>query len=84
MVAATNVLMRTRRAFEKYLLIQIDLIVLQKKLIIHVTVKLEFSQGFYFRENSRMRNFAKLKPSQNGENYLSLTDVGKSCQSREF
>ena len=33
-----------------------------------------------------LRNFAsvKLKPSQNGEITLSLTDVGKSCPSRDF
>ena len=31
-----------------------------------------------------MWSFAKIKPSRNGENSLSFTDVGKSCQSREF
>ena len=29
-----------------------------------------------------MRSFAKIKPSQNGKNSLSFTDVGKACQSR--
>ena len=31
-----------------------------------------------------MRSFAEIKPSRNGENTLSFTDVGKACQSREF
>ena len=39
---------------------------------------------FYFRETSRMRSFAKTKPAWNGENTLSFTDVGRSCQSREI
>ena len=25
-----------------------------------------------------------MKPSKSGENFLSFTDVGKSCQSRDF
>ena len=32
-----------------------------------------------FREG--LRSFEKKKPSRNGENTLSLTNVGKSCQS---
>ena len=28
------------------------------------------------------RNFVKMKPSRNGENTLSFTDIGKSCPSR--
>ena len=31
-----------------------------------------------------MRSFAKIEPPRNGENTLSFTDVGKSCQSREL
>ena len=31
-----------------------------------------------------MRIFAKIKPSQNGENNFSFTYVGKSCQNRDF
>ena len=33
----------------------------------HCTVSSKFSRGFYFRETSRMRSFAKIKPSRNGE-----------------
>ena len=36
----------------------------------------------YFRETSRMQSFAKMKPSRNGENALSFTDVGKSWKRR--
>ena len=31
-----------------------------------------------------MWSFPKIKPSQNGKNTLSFTNVDKSCQSREF
>ena len=31
-----------------------------------------------------MRSFVKMKSSQNGEITLSITDIGKSCSSREF
>ena len=31
-----------------------------------------------------MRSFAKINPPGNSRNSLSLTDVDKSCQSREF
>ena len=37
-----------------------------------------------FRETSQMRSFGKTKPSRNEENSLLFTDVGKSCQSRDF
>ena len=47
-------------------------------------------KGFNFRETSHMRSFVnmrsfvKIKSSQNGEITLSITDIGKSCTSREF
>ena len=44
----------------------------------------KFGRGFYFRETSRMRSFAKIESSQNGEIKLSFTDIVKSCPSREF
>ena len=44
----------------------------------------KFSRGFYFCETSRMPSFAKIKLSLNGENSLSFTNEGKSCQSRFF
>ena len=31
-----------------------------------------------------MRSLAKIKPSQNDENSLSFTDVGKSCKTRQY
>ena len=31
-----------------------------------------------------MRSFVKIKSSPNGEITLSITDIGKSCTSREF
>ena len=37
--------------------------------------------GFFSRETSHMRSFAKVKSSQNGK---SLCRLGKSCLSREF
>ena len=56
------------------------------KLACHVasqrTVNSEISQGFYFRETSRMRSFVKIKPSRNGEITLPFPDVGKFCPSR--
>ena len=33
---------------------------------------------------SRMRSFAKIKPSRNSENSLSLSDEGRSYRSRDF
>ena len=42
-----------------------------------------FREG-YFRETSYMRSFVKIKSSRNDEIYLSFTDIGKSCPSREF
>ena len=48
------------------------------------TVNSEIFAKVYFRETSLMRSFAELKSSQNGEVTLSLTDIGKSCPSREF
>ena len=37
-----------------------------------------------FRESSRMRSFAKIKPSRNSEINMSFTDVGESCPSCDF
>ena len=54
-------------------------------LLIHCLLYIrKFLPGFYFRETSQMRSFVKIKPSQNGGINLSFTDVGKSCQNREF
>ena len=48
------------------------------------TVYRKISRGFYFRETSHMRSFAKVNPSQNAEITLLFTDVGKSFSSRDF
>ena len=42
-----------------------------------------FREGFIFTKFA-YAEFSKIKPSRNRENSLSFTDVGKSCQSREF
>ena len=31
-----------------------------------------------------MRSFVKIKPSRNSKSFLSFTDIGKSCPSRDF
>ena len=41
-------------------------------------------EGFYFRETSRMRSFARIRPSRNGEITLPLPDIDKSCSIRDF
>ena len=48
------------------------------------TVNSELFARFYFRETSQIRSFVRIKHSQNGEITLSVSDVGKSCSSREF
>ena len=48
------------------------------------TVNSEIFERVYFRETSRVRSFAKIKPSRIGENTLSFSDVDNSVTSREI
>ena len=48
-----------------------------------ITVNSEIFERIYFRETSHMQSFVK-KSSRNGEITLSITDIGKSCPSREL
>ena len=49
-------------------------------LLVVNTVNLKFFARVYFRETLLREN----KSSRNGEIFLSFTDIGKSCPSREF
>ena len=52
-------------------------------LLLSCTVNSEIFARILFMRNFA-RSFAKVKPSRNGEIALLLTDVGKSCPSRDF
>ena len=49
-----------------------------------ITVNSEIFVRVYFRKTSNMRSFVKRKPPRNDEITLSVTDIGKSCLSREI
>ena len=53
----------------------------EKTLILEYCKFGNFCEGFIF---ANMRNFAKVKYSQNGKITLSFTDIGKSCPSCKF
>ena len=48
------------------------------------TVKSEIFARVYFRETWHMLSFVKIESSRNDAITLLLTDIGKSCPSREF
>ena len=49
-----------------------------------MTVNSDFLPGLYLPETSRMRSFATIKPSQNGEISLSCTDKVNYVQVANF
>ena len=65
-------------------MLKINRMKLQRSTVHQITVNLEISRSFYFRETSHVRSFVKIKLSQNGDTTLSFADIGKSCTSREF